>query len=242
MKLLHAGQRLPVHAHPCAADAARLCGETHGKAEAWYIIRGGEVHLGLREEHDHEGLARLMRSRESDLLAALHRVAVAPGDVVYVTPGTLHSIGAGVVLLEVQEPSDLSIMLEHEPYGLDPTRDGHLGVGYPAVLSAVTTSRLPMSRLKSLVYPAVASKQVLPVEADRYFRLERVIVDRPRRLERGYAVLVVTAGTVSLRAGGRVLEAVKGSTFVAPFSLGPMVATGRGEIIVCRPPQRGPVA
>jgi len=48
VKLLDAGQRLPVHAHPDDGFAAARLGHAHGKAEAWYVLRAGTVHLGLR--------------------------------------------------------------------------------------------------------------------------------------------------------------------------------------------------
>ena len=46
VKLLDAGQRLPVHAHPHASFAAVHLGTAHGKAGAWYIVEGGEIYLG----------------------------------------------------------------------------------------------------------------------------------------------------------------------------------------------------
>jgi mannose-6-phosphate isomerase len=50
VKLLDAGQRLPVHAHPHASFAAEHLGKAHGKAEAWYIVEGGEIYLGLKQD------------------------------------------------------------------------------------------------------------------------------------------------------------------------------------------------
>ena len=50
VKLLDAGQRLPVHAHPHVSFASEHLGRAHGKAEAWYILSRGFVYLGLRED------------------------------------------------------------------------------------------------------------------------------------------------------------------------------------------------
>ncbi|NKF32242.1 carbohydrate kinase, partial [Pseudomonas sp. BGM005] len=60
VKLLDAGQRLPVHAHPHDDFAAAHLGRAHGKAEAWYILQGGTVHVGLREDVDASVLADLV--------------------------------------------------------------------------------------------------------------------------------------------------------------------------------------
>ena len=71
------------------------------------------------------------------LLGLLHRMTVAAGDAVYVPPGVLHATGEGVFLVEVQEPEDLSILLEWRDFELDGAADGHLGLGFPVVIDAV---------------------------------------------------------------------------------------------------------
>ena len=53
------------------------------------------------------------------MLAALQRVPVAAGDAVLVPAGTLHAIGAGILLLELQEPTDLSVLVEWKPFGVE---------------------------------------------------------------------------------------------------------------------------
>jgi mannose-6-phosphate isomerase len=138
VKLLDAGQRLPVHAHPHASFAAEYLGKAHGKAEAWYIVEGGEVYLGLKQDVTGDDLKSLVISQNVDtLLSMLHRVDVHPGDVVYVPPGVLHAINDGVFLVELQEPEDLSILLEWRDFDLDGECDGHLGLGFDLALEAV---------------------------------------------------------------------------------------------------------
>jgi mannose-6-phosphate isomerase len=81
VKLLDAGQRLPVHAHPHASYAAKHLGRAHGKAEAWYIVEGGEVYLGLKEDVSRDNLKSPVTSQDVDrMLSLLHRVLVYPGD------------------------------------------------------------------------------------------------------------------------------------------------------------------
>lgn len=129
VKLLDAGQRLPVHAHPHVSFAAQHLGRAHGKAEAWYIIEGGEVYLGLKQDVTAGDLKSLMMSQDVDaLLGMLHRIDVRTGDVVYVPPGVLHAIAESVFVVELQEPEDLSILLEWRGFELDGERDGHLGL------------------------------------------------------------------------------------------------------------------
>ncbi|MBN9239542.1 MAG: carbohydrate kinase [Micrococcales bacterium 70-64] len=234
VKLLDAGQRLPVHAHPSDEWAAGHLGHAHGKAEAWYILEGGTVHVGLREDVDAAALRDLVERQDTaGLLALLHEVEVAPGDVVWVPPGELHAIGAGVFLLELQQPEDLSILLEWEGFALDGARDGHLGVGFDTALGAVNLrARRDVSELVGTI-PGAGS--MFPVGADQYFRLDRVIVDGHATLDRGFAILVVADGELSLEREGDV-ALVRGATAIVPAAAGHVRLRGSGTVLVCRPP------
>ena len=237
VKLLDAGQRLPVHAHPDGAFAGRHLGRAHGKAEAWYIVDGGEVHLGLRRDVPVDLLTSLVLSQDVDtLLGLLHRVAVHPGDVVYVPPGTLHAIGAGVFLVELQEPEDLSILLEWRDFELDGEREGHLGLGFDLALEAVRRRAHRDDEVRPLVRTAGFGPSVLPPAADPYFVLERVAVDGEATIAPGFAVLITLTGAAYLDEGGP-LRLAAGTTAVAPYAAGPLRLRGRGEILACRPPR-----
>jgi mannose-6-phosphate isomerase len=234
VKLLDAGQRLPVHAHPHVSFADRHLGRVHGKAEAWYIVEGGEVYLGLRQDVTLEGLKSLVAGQDVDtLLGMLHRVEVRPGDIVYVPPGVLHAIGAGVFLVELQEPEDLSILLEWRDFELDGERDGHLGLGFDLALEAVERRGRAPEEIRELVKAAGHGPSVLPASADPYFVLERVALDGEADLEPGFAVLVILSGAGELKNGPRLAA---GSTAVVPNAWGRLVLRGRGEVLACRPP------
>ncbi|MHA7179875.1 class I mannose-6-phosphate isomerase [Arthrobacter sp. MDB2-24] len=233
VKLLDAGQRLPVHAHPDDTFAARHLGHSHGKAEAWYILQGGTVHLGLTRDVSDAELASLVEAQDVDeLLGLLHEVDVSPGDVVWVPPGMLHAIGAGVLLLELQQPEDLSILLEWRDFALDGIADGHLGLGFDVALTAVQRTAVSREALPDLVRTAPPTGSVFPPDADAFFRLERVPVEGHVSLEPGFAVLVVSEGSIHL-AGQ---SAPRGSTWLIPAGVGAIVLDGGGEVLVARPP------
>lgn len=233
VKLLDAGQRLPVHAHPDDEFAARHLGHAHGKAEAWYILTGGMVHLGLIRDVGEAELAALVADQNvSALLDLLHAVEVEPGDVVWVPPGELHAIGAGVLLLELQQPEDLSILLEWQGFEIDGARDGHLRLGFEVALRAVNRSARTPDELAGLIRAAPASGSVFPADADPYFRLERLPVDGAAEVAPGFAVLVVTEGALEI---GDV-AAPRGSTLLLPAADGPTGVDGEGELLIARPP------
>lgn len=234
VKLLDAGQRLPVHAHPDGDFAATHLGRAHGKAEAWYILEAGTVHLGLRRDVSAEELRDLVNRQDTGaLLSLLHEINVSAGDVVWVPPGELHAIGAGVLLLELQEPEDLSILLEWEGFAIDGADAGHLGLGFELALKAVNRSARQDQGLERLVRRAPAEGSVLPNEAESYFRLERRSVVGSLHLDPGFAVLVVTRGI--LRIDQEVAQ--RGSTLLALAGAGVIEVLGEGELLIARPPR-----
>lgn len=240
VKLLDAGERLPVHAHPHRWFAGEHLGRAHGKAEAWAIIEGGEVHLGLRRDLTVGDLEDLVRRQDAAaFLDAMHRIEVRSGDVVYVPPGVLHAIGSGVFLAELQEPEDLSILVEWEGFALDGPSSGHLGLGFDLALRAVERRSRTPEEIATLVYRAASTNRgLLPAEADEYFRLDRIVVDdgEAETIGAGFAVLVVLAGAMDIAFSGGVLAVTGGRTIVVPAAAGPLTVRGAGELLVCRPP------
>ena len=233
VKLLDAGQRLPVHAHPDDAFAALHLGAAHGKAEAWCILEGGTVHLGLRDDIGMPQLADLVaRQDTAALLGLLHEIEVSPGDVVWVPPGELHAIGEGVLLLELQQPEDLSILLEWDGFAIDGAAAGHLGLGFEVALGAVNRAGRTREGVGALIRRASGPGPVLPEAAEEYFRLELVAVASEVALEAGFAVVLVVEGELVI--GG--VPAPRGSTFVIAAEDGVVAVTGQGEVLVARPP------
>mgnify|MGYP002641453097 CR=1 FL=1 len=105
VKYLDANETLSVQVHPDAEVARRLGGRP--KSEAWYILGvepGGVIYRGLKPGVGRDELAAALAAGEVEQLLAVEQVE--PGDLVPVPPGTVHAIGAGVMLAEVQQPSD----------------------------------------------------------------------------------------------------------------------------------------
>jgi mannose-6-phosphate isomerase len=168
----------------------------------------------------------------AELLDLLHPIEVEAGDAVFVPAGQLHAIGEGVLLLEVQEPEDLSILLEWRGFALDGQADGHLGLGFDTALQAVSRTEVAPEALDALVTRATPAGSVLPEAADPFFTVERVPVDGTATLPAGYAVVLVERGDVSLGA----VPLRRGGTAVVPAGAGDLRVTGTGGLLVCRPP------
>ncbi|NJC24476.1 mannose-6-phosphate isomerase [Arthrobacter pigmenti] len=234
VKLLDAGQRLPVHAHPDGEFASRHVSAAHGKAEAWYILSPGTVHLALTRSVSLDELQALVTTQDSaGMLGLMHEIPVEAGDCVFVPHGVLHSIGAGILLAEVQEPEDLSILLEWKGFDLDGQKDGHLGLGFDLALSAVEVQGRTDAEVEALVRRRVSDGGALPKEADAYFRLDRIT--HRREFPAGFSIVIVLGDDAQLTlASGAVHALAAGSTTLVPFEAGSFWIDG--SALLARPP------
>ncbi|MFC4222903.1 class I mannose-6-phosphate isomerase [Lysinibacter cavernae] len=242
VKLLDAGQRLPVHAHPHASFAHEHLGRHHGKAEAWYVLEPGDVYVGLKQDLASEDMLGYVKEQDSEqLLGLLHRRHVERGDSVYVPPGVLHAIGEGILVAEIQEPEDMSILLEWNGFELDGERDGHLGLGFERALGAVELLGRSEAEVDALITRGKTGPSVLASESNEYFRVESYRNDDlPLTLDAGLRILIVAGGSVTLHwEEGHSVPAPRGSTVLIPSGVGPVRVTGEDNdtfLVICRPP------
>jgi mannose-6-phosphate isomerase len=238
VKLLDAGQRLPVHAHPDVPFAGEHLALGHGKTEAWVFLEPAVVHLGFTRDVTEEELHRWVTDQDTTaMLGAMHRLEVAAGDAVLVPAGLVHAIGEGAFLVELQEPTDLSILLEWTGFDLDGARDGHLGLGFDTALRAVDRRGWSTADIEALRGAGAGDTGDLLPDAAAFFRVERSrgSVD----WDPGYAVVVVTAGAGTLVTGdGEHVPLAAGETLVVPHAAGACRVDGDEdlEVLRCRPP------
>lgn len=247
VKLLDAGERLPVHCHPDREFARRHLGLAHGKTEAWLIVdaQDASVHLGFRDDVDADTVAGWVERQDRDaMLAALNELRVEPGDRVFVPAGLPHAIGNGILLIELQEPSDLSVLLEWTGFDVDGMRDGHLGLGFDVALRCLVRRAVgsdEVARLKRATRDAPEARPgaatLLPPEADPYFRGERLRPDPLVSLEAGFSILVVVDGRGRLETDrGDEVALARGETVLVPHAAGATELTGDVEALRCLPP------
>jgi mannose-6-phosphate isomerase len=133
--------------------------------------------------------------------------------------------------VEVQEPTDFSVLLEWRGFEIDGSTAGHLGLGFDVALDALDRSEWSPERVATLVS---RSDRLAPA-ADGYFRAERL--HGGATLDPGYSVVVVLHGSGALSGGGQTVHSITaGQTWVTPFSAGELELTGRVEVVRCRPP------
>ena len=109
IKFLDATETLSVQVHPDAAMAKKLSGEVREKHEAWYILLAegdAAIYRGLKGEVTREQFEAAIR--KGTVEETLIRIPVKQGDMFYLPSGTVHALGAGVVVAEVQTPSNVT--------------------------------------------------------------------------------------------------------------------------------------
>jgi mannose-6-phosphate isomerase len=105
IKILDAREKLSLQVHPPEDVARRLGGEP--KSEFWYVAAAdpdAELFLGFREPITRENFAE--RLRDGRAVNSIHRIPVRSGDAVFLPAGRVHAIGAGSLLIEIQQNSD----------------------------------------------------------------------------------------------------------------------------------------
>lgn len=125
VKYLFTSQALSIQVHP-NDDQARTRGLPAGKEECWYILEakpGASLGIGTIRELDSEELQMAARTGEIEKLLQWH--PVEPGMLFHIPPGTIHAVGAGITLLEVQQHNDITYRL----YDYGRPRELHLADG-----------------------------------------------------------------------------------------------------------------
>jgi mannose-6-phosphate isomerase len=243
VKLLDAGERLPVHVHPDSQAARELLGSPYGKTEAWIVVAtagsDASVGVGFREDVSPETLAGWVRDQDARaMLDALNSLTVRAGDAIFVPAGAPHVIGEGLLIVEVQEPSDLSVLLEWRGFGTEDADEATLGLGWEAALGCVDLAGGDPPQLGGARDNGDGTvTSLLPATADRYFRAERIAPSPAATVERGFAILVVAEGSGRLDSGeGDPIQLRRGDAVLVPWTAGDCQLEGELVAIACRPP------
>lgn len=209
VKFLFPREKLSVQVHP-DDETARRSGLPHGKSECWYVV-SAEIHsqvgLGLKpgtSKSDFEAAVR--RGDRVDTL--LNWTYIKPGEMIYNPAGTVHAIGPGSVLLEVQQNSDVTYRL----YDYGRPRELHLEQGFLSMNDYAELGKLePMG-------DASTSLWVLPHFLVQLGNLEqgRVVQHTGRRSQ----VVIALSGCGNLVVGNQsVVTLASGEAAVVPAAL-----------------------
>ncbi len=222
-KFLFPRDKLSIQVHP-DDDYARRKENQPGKTEMWYIVEaapGAAILLGLRPGVDESTLRAAIASGTAE--ECLERVPVRAGDAFFIPPGTVHSIGPGMIVCEIEEYSDLTYRL-YDFQRLDPSgkpRALHIEKALEVIHQAGTAGPAG-GRLNPIVFSRKHLVETFVV-ACRYFAVESWEFDQPvggvprtRRFE----LLIFLEGEGRIEHGASALEYRRGQAWFIPAALG----------------------
>ena len=249
-KFLDSAERLPIQVHPDKETARRLFNSEYGKTEAWYILGGREIDgeapyilMGFKEEASPALLKELFDKQDIEGMAALlHKIPVQPGEVYLIRGGCPHAIGSGVLLLEIQEPTDYTISLEtHDTAGNEvPEKFIHQGIGFEKMFECFHYDAQSLEGLfaSARMEPKALSdgyEELISYEDTPCFCLRRMQIESKRTQPAGGLpyTLAVTKGEGTI-AGIAVRQ---GDCLFVPANEAAYEITGTMEILQCLPPK-----
>ncbi len=215
VKLLFTTERLSVQVHPDDVYAQQHH-QSLGKTEAWYVVAAeppAEVAVGFRETITPEKLREAAESGEIEQLLDWRRVQA--GDVIYVPAGTVHAIGAGLTICEIQENSDTTYRL----YDYGRPRELHLEHGAKVSHLRPHEYRPELKRLASWREELAAGP---------YFRIERLRPVDPIQIGAEspfYLLFICLKGSGEI--AGEPFEA--GQCWMVPAGNAPIELNGAGS-------------
>ena len=227
IKFLDCRELLSVQVHPDDAVARELLGDELGKTEAWVVLDAepdAKIYAGFKPGVDR---AELERHLDFGTVAeCLHGFTPRAGDCVFLPAGTVHAVGGGVLLAEVQQSSDATFRL------FDWNRLGPDGKPRPlhreAALRSILWSAGPVSPISPIPLPVSSANVVGEILVQcPYFRIDRYRIagKLPLPYPKRMSVWMLIDGQAELRAeeGGYHRSFAAGQTVLVPASFGPVV-------------------
>jgi mannose-6-phosphate isomerase len=260
VKVLDGSMRLPVQVHPDKKFSQAHLNSSFGKAEAWLILatRGeAGISFGFKDVINEKILIDAIDRNEKDknaLEALMYKIPVKPGDVFLIPAKAVHAIGEGIMLVEIQEPTDFTITPEFW-CGDEPISESMKYLGLPRQLALECFDysingkegeklgrKIPKKYAETDQY---TSESLISYDDTPCFALNRHRISGSLRLNTAPGVHIVLSGSgkIITKKGSATVEKPlhKGDYFFLPFALSGLCTVQAGEspleLIECLPPK-----
>ena len=247
VKILDSAVRLPAQAHPDKAFSKKHFNSEYGKTESWIVLDtrpGAKIYFGFKGGVNKDIFARAIDESETDK-DAMERLMESSepkvGDVFLVPAKTVHAIGAGCLILEVQEPTDFTIQPERwcDEYKLN-DQEMYIGLSKEDAISCFDFGKAPDTKLTpKSVYDqnGVKLEEVITKNDTDCFIINRIKLNGGEtvlNIADSYGVYIVTDGEGIIIGNGYERQIKKGDYFFVPASqMGNYKASGHLEIVEC---------
>lgn len=261
VKFLDSGTRLHFQVHPTRQFARERLAAPAGKTEAYHVLAvrddavesdSGCIFVGFQRPPSRAQLRDWIRGQDiAAIRGCFDPIPVAPGDTFLIPGGTPHALGAGIFMVEIQEPSDLVVRFEFERGGFVlPEAARFMGRDLGVALdvfdlepldAAAVESRVRCRPRKTVAIGPTAHREEL-VGPDRTdcFRVYRTRLSGPVERTGGDPVIaIVTAGAVRASVGGQTHRLGTFAKAFLPAGLGAVRLDpegGEATILECLPP------
>lgn len=262
VKFLDSGTRLHFQVHPTREFAQRVLGASSGKTEAYHVLavrpesRGeeasGYIYVGFQRPPSAAELRDYIVTQNiAAIESCFDRIQVKPGDTFIIPGGTPHALGAGVFMVEVQEPSDLVIRFEF-------ARAGYVLPAAARFMRRDVDFALPIFNWAPLTPDALAQRvrcqpqrrrtfdagsfqdELIGARHTDCFRINKThLAGRVVKHEHTFTIAIVTAGTITADVGGERHRLQTYDKVLLPAGLGPVTwspENGPAELLECYPP------
>ena len=223
LKLIDAQQDLSVQVHPDDSYAGRQSAGELGKTEAWYVLGadpGGKLYRGMKPGVGREEFASALAN--GTVAELLHGFEVSAGDVIHIPAGTIHALGAGVRIVEIQQNSDTTYrVFDWNRVGLD-GKPRELHVEHALAVSNFRDQGSARQEGELLEQPGCVRERFVACDKFNFERL-RSFQGRPVRLdtEKGcFHLLTVTVGKVKVTCAGGTVSCGQWDTCLVPAGAG----------------------
>ncbi len=257
VKFLDSGTRLHFQVHPTREFAQRVLGAPSGKTEAYHVLATRDpadafIYAGFQRPPTRDALRTMIETQNiAAIEACFDKIPVRPGDTFIIPGGTPHALGAGLFLVEIQEPSDLVVRFEFERAGyVLPETARFMGRDLEFCLDVFNLA--PLDEITLATRVRCQSRRATDFEGGSFrdtlidaaqtdcFRVAKLHLAAPAEFtRRETAVMIVTQGEVSAETRGGRHRIGCHEKFLAPAGLGPLRLTplgGGAEVLECLPP------
>ena len=247
VKILDSAVRLPAQAHPDKAFSRKHFHSEYGKTESWIVLGTrprAKIYFGFQDGVDEKTFSQAIDASKTDK-DAMERLMtyMEPnvGDVYLVPAKTVHAIGAGCLILEVQEPTDFTIQPEHwcDGYELNDA-EMYIGLSKEDAISCFSFGETPTAQIQPTVEKntdGVKTERVITEAHTDCFVINRITVSGGTHcmdVSDSYGVYIVTEGCGEILGEGYRKEIRKGDYFFMPCSMmGKFSLVGNMQVVEC---------
>ena len=227
VKLINSKDNLSVQVHP-NDEYAKLKENSFGKTEAWYVVdakEGAELIVGTNGCTKEEFTAAI---KSNTVEECLNRIKVKKGDAFLINSGLIHAIGAGLIIAEIQQNSDIT----YRVYDYGRPREIHVEKSLDVIDFSLTPKKLVEDYKEELGYKFTSLCK------NQYFSIDKCVVDTNYTNSTNgdnFVILTIVDGSGKVTGNSYTETIKKGDSILLPASLGNYTIEGKLEVLITNP-------